>query len=208
MTALYVLLIIAAISIFIFSRKIHFKIFYCGEMQFSLSFLFFKYSLDLGNKPKAHKKKSASPTDAGEKKPEEKKKRQEKPDIKKLLTLITDTLKKLIKWFGASLYLEKFDVRVCVATGDAARTAVLYGAASQILAEAAHLALNIRHRKCDDKKIRTRCDVDFIGDECDFFADAALAFRLWRVVPLAVIALKAFIRLKRDVMKPEEQKAA
>lgn len=196
MTGVYVLSAVAAALIFIFSRKIHIELFYGGELTLKMRYLLLRYSFAAGAKPEKPKKKAAAHQKPSESKPAEKKAARGKPDIKQLIDLLLDTIKKLIKWFGAALYLERFDVRICIAADDAAKTAILYGAVSPLAAEAAQLALKIRHRKCDEKNIRTRCDVDFIGDTPDFFADAAFAVRLWRIFPLLFTAAKAFFKFK------------
>lgn len=125
----------------------------------------------------------------------EKKVKRSVSDILELVRQILAAVKGLLRSFGAHLQIEAVRLRITVASGDAAKTALLYGAVCQSVACILEILSNVTNFKAKDREQIT-VDADFLGEKSA--ADLYLIFRLrvWHVFAMLFSALGGFIREK------------
>ena len=222
MIALYIIGGILLFFVFILSLKATVSIAYRDEVILSVRVLFLKFRI----LPKKEKKGPHSMSEKKaqkiknklrkkqEKKAEAKKKKQEKKAAKKevakdkpkkslsdildMITLVRTLLAKVIKTFFGHLRIDLVRVKIRVATGDAATTAIAYGAITQ--------AVNLLFPLLDSTKTvstpKSR-DVDivadFIGEEMEADIQISFSLRVWHVFHVALTAL--FTAIKHFVKK-------
>ena len=109
----------------------------------------------------------------------QKSKEEEKRDIPNTVGLITDVVGGLLRSFGKHLRIKSKRLRITVASGDAAATAVLYGSISQALSYLIELLNRVTDFRYDPDEFSL--DVDFLSEKPK--ADVLLVFRLrvWHV---------------------------
>ncbi len=144
-----------------------------------------------------------------EKKPEKTKKRKEKaPKQKVKLTLsqqiemLKEMLAEAYNRFGKKLRIEKYVLKVSVATPDAAQTAVVYGAVSAAMANALFAAERLNRKR--RARLYSECKPDFLTEQTDVYVDVGLSIMLWNAV---LTGLKLWL-INRKVKKKakKEQK--
>jgi hypothetical protein len=109
-------------------------------------------------------------------------------DIRNLFRFIERITLVLIKKFNRSLRVDIKRFTVTVANGDAAQTAIVYGAVSQIMADL--IALFGQYYKIHYiRGARTGVKADFLGDR--WSAELNLVFRI-RLYHFITLALRAF----------------
>ena len=199
---------------------------YDDELSLTLRILFFKFRLLPAKKKKyphsmsarkarrirkklrkqAQKKRDRD----AEKKKEQAKKEDEKGKKKRsvreildIVSLVIGVLKAVLKKTFGHLRLKMTRVKIKIATGDAATTAIAYGAVSQsinvlfaILSEVKKVALP----KDDELDV----SADFLADECELDIDVSFSLRVWHILHVAFAAL---IELVRRMLDKEKKKA-
>ena len=110
---------------------------------------------------------------------------EEKPerDILGLIEKLTRVVKVFITRFGHQLHIKLDRLIIIVATGDAAKTAVMYGsvcAAVQCLLE---LLYNCMHLTLPKGELTEHVGVapDFLGEKMTVSVDITISFRLWQL---------------------------
>lgn len=203
MTALWILLGIFLFFAFLFTVPLHVIITANDDVSVMARVLCFRYSLfpvvKRRKKRSKSNKKAASSTQKRGKKAKKPKKKRTKQElwhlIRLLFKIVTAVLKKLPR--SVRIRLETFEITV--ATGDAAKTAVLYGAVSG-------LAWNLFDilKNNIDFKVRKRASVgveaDFLGEKSRANIKIDLSTTLGRVFVLLMTAGMAFVKNKT---KPE-----
>ncbi len=193
---------------------IRIRLVYEDGLELTLRYLFLKFRLvpapekkiDLNKfRPGVKKKKKCG----AEKKPTagEKKKRSE--NLSELLDLkgrpITETVEKV---FGIVIYLAKKFFKaltvkikklcISVASGDAAKTAVMYGAVSQSLSYALNILCNISNLRIPENA-ELRSAPDFCGENSSFDADLIMSIRPVSLISLAVGGIiRIYINFMRE----------
>lgn len=203
MTALWILLGIFLFFAFLFTVPLHVIITANDDVSVMARVLCFRYSLfpvvKRRKKRSKSNKKAASSTQKRGKKAKKPKKKRTKQElwhlIRLLFKIVTAVLKKLPR--SVRIRLETFEITV--ATGDAAKTAVLYGAVSG-------LAWNLFDilKNNIDFKVRKRASVgveaDFLGEKSRANIKIDLSTTLGKVFVLLMTAGMAFVKNKT---KPE-----
>lgn len=207
MTGLWIVLGILLFFVFLFTLPLHVKITANDDVSVVARVLFIRYSLfpmqKRRKKPKKKKKggQSGAPSakPAKKKKAKKPKKKRTKKElwylIRLLLKIVTAVLKKLPR--SVRIRLETFEITV--ATGDAAKTAVLYGAVSG-------LAWNLFDilKNNIDFKVRKNASVgveaDFLGERSKANIKIDFSTNLGKVFALLLTAGIAFVKNKT---KPE-----
>ena len=206
MTALWILIGIFLFFAFLFTLPLHVIITANDDVSVIARVLCFRYSLfpvmkrrKKRKKTKKSGKKAASSTQKRAKKSKKTKKKRTKKElwylIRLLFKIVTAVLKKLPR--SVRIRLETFEITV--ATGDAAKTAVLYGAVSG-------LAWNLFDilKNNIDFKVRKRASVgveaDFLGEKSRANIKIDLSTNLWKILALLMTAGIAFVKNKT---KPE-----
>ncbi len=124
-------------------------------------------------------------------------------DIVELVDLVLELVKRLFVSFGKHLRITAARMRIKVATGDAATTAIAYGAVCQSVAYIVEILYNItnfRVKKSDD--INVTADFAAIKSELDL----KLIFRLrvWHVFAMLFAVLNGYIGKKlKNINKKE-----
>ena len=207
MTALFILLGIFLFFFLLFTLPLHVKITANDDVSVVARVLFIRYSLfpmtkrrKKPKKKKGGKGKGASPAPRKKKKAKKTKKKRTKKElwhlIRLLFKIVTAVLKKMPR--SVRIRLETFEITV--ATGDAAKTAVLYGAVSG-------LAWNLFDllRNHIDFKVRKNASVgveaDFLGEKSKANIKIDFSTNLGKVLVLLLTAGIAFVKNKT---KPEK----
>ena len=146
---------------------------------------------------KAQKKQEKSPKNAN---PAGKSagapKKKEKKSVSDILGLVSQILaavKGLFGSFGKHLRIEAVRLHVTVASEDAAKTALLYGAVCQSAAYLLEILSSVTNFKAKDRE-QIRIDADFLSEKST--ADVHLIFRLrvWHVFAMLFSALGGFLK--------------
>lgn len=152
-------------------------------------------------------KKKAEKKSAKEEKKKKKKsgssEKKEKPKDPAALTLVdnvnavTSALGKFFSRFGKRFRIDLTRIVITVATGDAASTAILYGAvvpATQLLISTVDKFTNLKGLESAD--IDVRCD--FLEKKSTVDIHIAASLRLWHVFDMAFAALHAFLKRRKE----------
>ncbi len=119
----------------------------------------------------------------------------EKRDISELLDTVLEVVRVFFERFGRHLYIKVGRLRIIVASGDAATTAVLYGAvcgAVQCLLELLDNAVNLKLPKSEEIVVTT----DFTTEKTRADVDITLSLRIWQILDVAIRSLWAYIKQK------------
>ena len=217
MTALWIIGIIVLFFVFLLSLKATITIAYHDELTLYVRVLFIKIPILPAKEKKAGphamsekkaqklrekiQKKKLKKEEAKKKKAEQKKHQKEHPkekpkktlqDILDMITLVRALLATVISKFWKHLRIDVARLRIRVATGDAAATAIAYGAVTGAINTLFPLLEKVKNFDLPRSK---DIDVvaDFVGEE--FEADVKISFslRVWHVFDIAFSALFTFI---------------
>ena len=222
MLALKIIGIIVLFFAFILSLKATITIAYSDEVALTVKVLFIKIKI-LPSKDKAagpqsmsvkkarkikeklaakKKKKQAAKVEKAKAKEEKKKAKKKKSlgEILEMISLIKDLAFKVIKKFFKHLRIDIARIKIHVAMGDAANTAVAYGAitaAVSLLFPVLEKVKNFSLPDADEIDIRA----DFLSDSIE--ADVMLSFsiRVWHIFDIAFGALGVFLKHQFNKMK-------
>lgn len=161
----------------------------------------------LAKKAKTNREKAAQKK---QRKAEQKeaKRGQPKAPLSDIVRMVLELVKIVFSRFGRHLRIEVTRLRLVVATGDAAQTAILWGA----VCPAVGALLEILDRITNLRTVK-HCDIDVVPDFTadGFKADICIAFslRVWHLFDIAFRALFSFLRHKPSVpAAPAPQKPA
>ncbi len=115
--------------------------------------------------------------------------------FKELFPIIRETVSSLAKKLKKHLKIEKYILRINVASDDPAKTAILYGAVS---ASAASLQTYIDTLNISTKKGRIYTEVkpDFISEKTDILVDIALSVRVWQGLSILLPLITGYKKYK------------
>lgn len=203
MTALWILLGIFLFFAFLFTVPLHVIITANDDVSVMARVLCFRYSLfpvvKRRKKRSKSNKKAASSTQKRGKKAKKPKKKRTKQELWHLIRLLFKIVTAVLKELPRSVRIRLETFEITVATGDAAKTAVLYGAVSG-------LAWNLFDilKNNIDFKVRKRASVgveaDFLGEKSRANIKIDLSTTLGKVFVLLMTAGMAFVKNKT---KPE-----
>ena len=129
---------------------------------------------------------------------EDAKKEKKKKSISETIAdvkMITSISLAVIKKFFSHLQIKMTRIKMVVATGDAATTAIAYGAITQsinILLPALEEVKNFKKLKDTDIDIRT----DFLADSPTVDVKISFSIRVWHIFDVGIAALVKFIKRK------------
>ena len=171
-------------------------------------------------KKEAKKKlKKAEKKAAKEQKKEEKKKAKAEGTLKKekksageildIVSLVANLLKQVIGKFFGHLRIKIARIRLKIATGDAATTAITYGAVTQAINVLFPIIDNIKTVKTPVNK-DIDISADFCSDETEIDIELSFALRVWHLFHVLGAAIGQFIKyifktVKRKIKKAAEQ---
>lgn len=206
MIALYILLgilgFLLAILCLAGTIKLSVRAGYCESPLLIIGIGPFKLRLMDGEKKKEPREETPA-TPAGKKKPKKKKKKKdekpkkpaktkEKPPLTGVITSFRDLLFGLLRNFRRHLKIEELRLRVLVASGDAAQTALEYGGVCA-LAESIRLLATQAHRVRKDR-VHVGVECDFLADKPEVDAEFCLSIRIWRIYWIALCSTGRVIR--------------
>lgn len=201
MTALCIIGGVLLFFVWLFTRKLHIGAGFADDPFLYVRILFLK--LRLPPEKAAHTEENPKEQTAEKGRKKKAKKEKEKAALPKkavgeYITIFTDALKELVHKLKKYLFLEKYIIKADIGTDDAAKTAILYGAASNAAAQLWMLVCSLKRRTRNPKLIYTEIKPDFIAEQTDFYADIELSIRLWQILSLGMTALGVYKKLKSD----------
>ncbi|MCH5182622.1 MAG: DUF2953 domain-containing protein [Oscillospiraceae bacterium] len=226
MIALYILLGILGFLLFILclagTLKLSVRAAYCDSPLLIIGIGPIKLKL-LGG-PKKEKPKEEKPATEGKKKKPKKKKKKEKkpkkpgkvkeqPPLTAVIASFRDLLLGLVRGFKRHLKIEELRLRVLVASGDAATTAMEYGAVCTLVEPLYSLATQAHRVRKDRVNVGVECD--FLAEKPEVDAEFCISIRIWRIYWIALCSTRSLIRalsllkayLAGAKAKKEEKKA-
>ena len=153
-------------------------------------------------KNEASRKKAAAKAEAKEHpQPKQKKSLSE---ILYIIKLVRALVAKVIKKFFGHLRIDIARIKVNVATGDAASTAIAYGAVTQAINLLFPVLQQIKNFKLpDDSEIDVRAD--FVSDSMTMDLELSFSLRIWHLFSVAFGALGTLIGFLIKNPKPEKK---
>ena len=237
MSALITISVILLFFAFLLSLKATITIAYCGEVVLSLKVLFLKikilpskkkkYSHSMSAKKarkilqkrekkaakkaakKAEKKKAKEEQKQAVAKGAVKKEKKSAGEILDIVSLVANLIKQVIGKFFGHLRIKIARIRLKIATGDAATTAITYGAVTQAINVLFPLIDGIKTVKTPQNK-DIDISADFCSDESEIDIEISFALRVWHLFHVAFAALGQLIKylFKSAARKAEKQSGA
>lgn len=201
MTALCIIGGVLLFFVWLFTRKLHIGAGFADDPFLYVRILFLKLRLPPEKSAHTEENLKEQTTEKGRKKKAKKEKEKAalpKKAVGEYITIFTDALKELVHKLKKYLFLEKYIIKADIGTDDAAKTAILYGAASNAAAQLWMLVCSLKRRTRNPKLIYTEIKPDFIAEQTDFYADIELSIRLWQILSLGMTALGVYKKLKSD----------
>ena len=201
MTALCIIGGVLLFFVWLFTRKLHIGAGFADNPFLYVRILFLKLRLPPEKAAHTEENPKEQTTEKGRKKKVKKEKEKAalpKKTVGEYITIFTDALKELVHKLKKYLFLEKYIIKADIGTDDAAKTAILYGAASNAAAQLWMLVCSLKRRTRNPKLIYTEIKPDFIAEQTDFYADIELSIRLWQILSLGMTALGVYKKLKSD----------
>ena len=201
MTALCITGGVLLFFVWLFTRKLHIGAGFADDPFLYVRILFLKLRLPPEKAAHTEENPKEQTTEKGRKKKAKKGKEKAalpKKAVGEYITIFTDALKELVHKLKKYLFLEKYIIKADIGTDDAAKTAILYGAASNAAAQLWMLVCSLKRRTRNPKLIYTEIKPDFITEQTDFYADIELSIRLWQILSLGMTALGVYKKLKSD----------
>ncbi len=229
MTALIIIGCILLFFVFLLSLKATITIAYTDEVTLSVRVLFLKIKI-LPKKEKKGprsmsrrkaerirakaRKKAQKKREAALAKEEAKKQKKEaaKSKPKKSMSEILDTVSmvrgiaaEVIRRFFKHLRIDVARVKIKVATGDAATTAVAYGAACTALNVLLPVLADVKNFSMP-RESDFSVEPDFLGETPELDVKLSFSLRVWHVFSVALGALKKFLSHKAKSTTPSGHK--
>lgn len=201
MTALCIIGGVLLFFVWLFTRKLHIGAGFADDPFLYVRILFLKLRLPPEKAAHTEENPKEQTSEKGRKKKAKKEKEKAalpKKAVGEYITIFTDALKELVHKLKKYLFLEKYIIKADIGTDDAAKTAILYGAASNAAAQLWMLVCSLKRRTRNPKLIYTEIKPDFIAEQTDFYADIELSIRLWQILSLGMTALGVYKKLKSD----------
>lgn len=193
MTALYIIGGIILLLLLLLLAKISFRINWCGDLLLEVKVGFYRKKFILFGKEAKETLEEELPQ-----KPEKAKKKEEKPvKLKQILPIIKETLSEIIIKTKKHIRLDKYIVKITVATDDPAKTGILYGAVAGAAASLLRFAEGIKHKTAKQGEIYTEVIPDFISDKPDIYIDIILSTRVWRGLSMVLTLTKGYTKYKK-----------
>lgn len=223
MPALIIILCIALFIALLLSTKIILRIKYENSLVIYLRILFVKIPLYPKKEKKkqyphsmsrrkaqkikdslSKKKKKKKADKKGEK---EKGKKEDKYDILSIISIITSFVKTFLKLFVRSARIKASKLHIIIASENAAKTAILYGAATQTTDVLFPMLESIKTFKKLPSGKDLSIETDFLVDKPSVKADITIYVRVGGILKAVIgAAIKAFKKAVADQLKKFENK--
>ena len=197
---MYILLAISALIFLVLALRVNINIRYENELTVYLRVLFVRIKLFPQKSKKFNAKKYEEKLKKNQDKPSVKLKEKseadkEKAELSETISIITDTVKVFFKAFSKHLHVKLAKIHVTVATPDAAKTAILYGAVSG----AAACLLDLLDEITNLDKVKNSSIViepDFVAQKSDVRINITLSISILGALITLVKTLLKYINLK------------
>ena len=136
---------------------------------------------------------------------ESKKPKKTPRDILDIISLVANLIAKVISRFFGHLKIKLMRIRIKVATGDAASTAIAYGAITQAINVFFPLIENIKTVRLPVAK-EIDINPDFCSDECEIEVKISFSLRVWHLFHVLFVALGEFIKYLFKSMKRKNER--
>ncbi|MBQ6042687.1 MAG: DUF2953 domain-containing protein [Clostridia bacterium] len=205
MIALWILCGILALALLALLLKLAVRIEYCGGLYLTISVGFIHVTRGVSKKKTDAEEPEQPPEE--HKKNEKKKKKKSDTDVslKELLPLARDTVADVFEKTKKHVKLERYILKINVATGDPASTGVLYGAVCAAAGPLLALALSARRKTRKAGAIFTEITPDFISDKPDIMLDIKFSTRVWRGLCMTMPLIKGYKNYRKLKKKKEKQ---
>ncbi len=223
MTALIVIGCILLFFVFILSLKAKITVVYDGEVALYLKVLFINIKILPKNKKKkgphsmsekkAKRIKAKLDAKAEKKRLKKRQKKQSKlaekhepkqkkslSEVLEIISLVKDIAGTVIKKFFGHLRIDMARLKINVATGDAATTALAYGAVSQAAMYLFTVLSPVKGFSFPDEK-NTDISCDYLSDSMTVDIKISFSLRVWHVFHVAFAALGKLISHKLKSIK-------
>lgn len=164
-----------------------------------------KFGMDLKG---THKEEEPLPEPPKKKKEKKKKKKEKKPGPK-----ITDALRvfragvyKFLRKYKKYARLEKYIVKISLATDDPAKTALLYGGLSGVVCSLHAFALSVKNKSRRVGDIYTEYRPDFYAEKTDAAVEIGFSLKVWQILSCAMELLHSYRKYKKLPPKAEKKK--
>ncbi len=233
MTGLIVFACILVFFVFLLTLKATVTIMYSGEVELFVKVLCFKIKILPAKEKKRTQSMSAKKAakikaklQAKEKKKKEKKKQKKKDKLEKkqalaegtvkkekktpgdildLISLVTNLLKKVIGKFFGHLRIKVARIRLVIGTGDAATTAITYGAVTQGINVIFPLLEGIKNFKLN-RNADIDVAADFAAETTEIDICVSLSLRVWHLFHVVFAALGELIKYVFKSLKRKSEK--
>ena len=205
MTAVWIACGFAALFALILLIKVSARIEWCdgAYLTVGLGFIHITRSLSAPDAEKAEKRKEEH---AAKEETAEKKEGSFKPELKDLIPLIKDTVNALFQKTKRHIKLERYILKINVASEDPAVTGLLYGAVCAAAGSLLALATSLKRVTRRKGAIYTEITPDFISDKPDIYADICFSTRIWRGIAMMTPLLKGYREYRALKKRKEKQK--
>lgn len=207
----WILLLIFVFLLFLLMLRVHFRIVYEGELKMTLRVLFFKYNIDPSENKvdvkqfssrgiskkleKERKKNQAEYEKERKKKLKSEKKPEKKASLEQILDtveLASDVLKSVVSRFFKYLRINLAKLHLIVATGDAAKTALMYGVAVQSVQYVVKILDSVSNFY-PENNTSIFVDCDYCSENSTLSLDISLSLRVWHIIAVALSGAAAFV---------------
>ena len=202
MIFVYIFGALALICAAILLTKVTVRIEWCGGLWLTVGIGPVRLTREVTRNEKGPEETSGQGSESGEGKSESK-----SADIplKELLPLVKDTVDELMRKTRKHLKLERWILKINVATGDPAVTGVLYGAVSAAGAQLMALVTSLKRVTRRKNAIYTEITPDFISETPDVFLDAAFSMNIWRGISMLFTAWGGYKKYRALKKRKERQ---
>ena len=197
---MYILLAILAVICLVLALRVNINIRYENELTVYLRVLFVRIKLLPQKSKKFNAKKYEEKLQKNQDKPSVKLKEKsvadkEKAELGETISIITDTVKVFFKTFSKQLHVKLAKIHIIVATPDAAKTAILYGAVSG----AAACLLELLDEITNLDRIKERSIIiepDFLAQKSEMIINITLSISILGALLTLIKTFWRFIKLK------------
>ena len=155
---------------------------------------------------KARKKQAKEDQKIAQKKGEVKKEKKTPGEILDIIWLVSNLIKAVVGKFFSHLRIKIARIRLKIATGDAATTAITYGAVTEAINVLFPIIDQIKTLKTPQNK-DIDISADFCSEESEIDIEVSFALRVWHLFSVLFAALGKLIKYIFKTIKRKAQKA-
>lgn len=199
MTALYIIGGVLLFLLLLMLLKISVFFSYYGkvpELCIKIGFIKLNYNLKELKKD-AEAQGDAKAKDSKKKKKKKAKKKASAPALKDGIKVFKDGILNFWGKYRRYARLERYIVKISVATDDPAKTAVLYGGVAAIAGSLHAWATSVKKRSKKLCNLQTEVRPDFIAEKTDAAAEIGFSLRLWHILSCGLTALFTYRRYRK-----------